>query len=181
MNKIKLFMPLNLLIVLIGCGQVSEKDLINAAYNGKTEVLENAIDAGANVNLKSKNGGVSLLSYAAGSGHGLTVYMLIKKGAKVNDQDDSGWSALHFAASKGHSDAINMLTKSNIELDAKTKDGWTALMYATFYNHERAVKSLLESGALTNISLENGLNASEIAKSKGFSNILNLLNDAVDS
>ena len=181
MKNITLLTALVSLSLLTGCGQLSDKDLISAAYNGKTEVLENAIDQGANINLKSQKGGVSLLSYAAGAGHGLTVYMLLNKGANINETDDAGWSALHFAASNGHHDVINMLTKFNVDLDMQNNDGWTALMYAAFYNHESAVKSLLESGARTNIALANGLNVMEIAKGKGHNKIIGLLKKATES
>ena len=181
MKKTTLLTALTCLILLTGCGQLSDKDLIRAAYNGKTEVLENAIDEGANINLKSQKGGVSLLSYAAGAGHGLTVYMLLNKGANSNEVDDAGWSALHFAASKGHNNVINMLTKFNVNLDLQNNDGWTALMYATFYNHESTVKTLLESGARTNIVLANGLDAMEIAKGKGHNNIISLLTNTIES
>ncbi len=169
------------LVLLTGCGQLSDKDLIKAAYNGKTEVLENAIDAGANINLKSQKGGVSLLSNAAGAGHGLTVYMLLKKGANGNDVDDAGWSAMHFAASGGQNDVINMLTKFNVDLDLQNGDGWTPLMYAVFNNHESTVKTLLDSGASVNVVLANGLDAMEIAKGKGHSKIMNLLKKIIES
>ena len=181
MKNITLLTALITLSLLTSCGQLTDKDLINAAYNGKTEVLENAIDEGANINLKSKKGGVCLLSYAAGAGHGLTVYMLLNKGANINEIDDAGWSALHFAASNGHNNVINMLTKFNVNLNMQNKDGWTALMYAAFYNHESAVKALLESGARTNIALTNGLDVMAIAKNKGHNKIISLLNNISDS
>jgi len=168
MKKINLSTTMICLYLLTSCGQISDKDLIKAAYNGKTEAVEKAIDNGANINLKSQNKGISLLSYAAGAGKALTVYMLLNKGAHVNSIDNSGWNALHFAASNGHSNVINMLVDHHIDINLASADGWTPLMYASFSNHYDIVANLLENGANPSIALPNGADALAIAQAKGY-------------
>ncbi len=163
------------LIILQACGGTTDKQLISAAYNGKTEFLEKAIIDGADVNTVSEKENVSLLSYAAGAGHTDTVSMLLMHGAEIDKIDSSDWTALHFAASNGHHDTAKLLIDMSADMNITTSDGWTALMYAVFYNHAEVARSLVDHGADASIKTTEGLSAAEIASSKGFDHLLAVL------
>jgi len=174
----KHILALIILTLLTSCGQISDKDLIKAAYNGKTEVIEKAIDSGADINLRSTKENINILSYAAGAGHAQTVLMLLRKGANTNLTDNNGWTALHFAASKQHIDSINMLAKFKADMNIQTNDGWTALMYAAFAGSQDTVINLIQNGADASIAMENGMDALAIAQEKGFKNLILVLQTA---
>ncbi len=175
MKSIQLLISIFILIVLQACGGPSDKQLISAAYNGKTKTLEQAIIDGKDVNTTSTKQGIPLLSYAAGAGHTPTVSMLLMHQAEINRTDNNGWTALHFAASNGHLETLDLLTAMGADLNLKTSEDWTALMYAVFANHTEVVKRLIFRGADKSFATADGLTAAEIAKSKGFHDLLAFL------
>ncbi len=164
-----------LICSLAACGGLSEKQLIHAAYNGKTKLLEQAIIDGADVNTASAKDGVHLLAYAAGAGHASTVSMLLMHGAEIDKTDTSGWTALHFATSNGQLKVTDLLLVRDADINAKTSDGWTPLMYAIFSGHSETAKRLVTYGADTTVEVSGGLNAAAIAQSKGLDHLLSIL------
>ena len=82
--------------------------LHEAAFFGHTNVVENLIDAGWDLELKSFSGHTPLHNAAMG-GKRETVMLLLLKGAKIDTQIHIKWTALHGAAYHGHIDVIQCL------------------------------------------------------------------------
>lgn len=74
--------------------------LILAAKLGKVDDLREAIQAGAELNARDKNGMTALL-HATNRGHGKVVDLLLKHGAGVDEADSSGFSPALYAAGNG--------------------------------------------------------------------------------
>ena len=140
--------------------------LIQAAKEGNTEVIQFAIEKGADVNTKDAKGNTPL-HLASKNGHVGAINKLLEKVAEVNTKDAEGNTPLHLArdakgntplhlASKnGHVDAIKTLLEKGADVnakDAKGKDakGNTPLHLAIKNEHVDAIKTLLEKGADVN-------------------------------
>jgi len=120
-----------------------DKALWDAAWDGRTAVVELLLAAGADVDAKDEDGWTALHD-AAWGGHAAVAELLLAAGADVNAQDNDGWIALHDAARNGHSAVVELLLEAGADVNAKNKNGWTALHYAAFYGHS-AVVELIES------------------------------------
>lgn len=82
-----------------------------AAWNGKTEIVEMLISAGANVNIVDKTRrGFTPLHYAARFGKANTAAVLIKHGAKLNAASNKG-TPLHVAIQHDKDDVVKLLKK----------------------------------------------------------------------
>jgi len=161
-------------LTLSACG-VSEKGLISAAYNGDTDTVTKALDAGMDVNTRDQKGRIPLLSYAAGGGHANVAEMLLQRGADINGVDAQGWTALHHTVANGAVDVIDVLAKHGADLNLKNSDEWTPLMYAVFQNKPNVVKKLLSHGADRSIKTSQGIDALAIAQQKGLIDIASAL------
>jgi ankyrin repeat protein len=76
-------------VLLVGCGELSNELLLNAAEAGNIEAIKQHLATGTDVNAKDKYGGTPL-HYAAFHGHKETVELLIAEGADVNAKDEDG-------------------------------------------------------------------------------------------
>jgi ankyrin repeat protein len=88
--------------------EVIGKQLLNGAKKGSLEEVEAAINAGADIEEKSKDEYTALI-YATAKGHANVVVYLIEEGANVNAVDKYGTSALEYASKKGHEKIFTML------------------------------------------------------------------------
>ena len=71
--------------------------------------------------------GYTPLHLAARYGHHQLATLLIRKGARVDDQDCSGATPLHLAALYGLADTVNVLLNMNATVEMKDKHGKTPL------------------------------------------------------
>ena len=71
--------------------------------------------------------GYTPLHVAARYGHHQLATLLIRKGARVDDQDCSGTTPLHLAALYGFADTVNVLLNMNATVEMKDKNGRTPL------------------------------------------------------
>ena len=71
--------------------------------------------------------GYTPLHLAARYGHHQLATLLIRKGARVDDQDCSGATPLHLAALYGFADTVNVLLNMNATVEMKDKNGKTPL------------------------------------------------------
>ena len=74
--------------------------------------------------------GYTPLHLAARYGHHQLAALLIRKGARVDDQDCSGTTPLHLAAFYGLADTVNVLLNMNATVEMKDKHGKTPLEVA---------------------------------------------------
>ena len=59
--------------------------------------------------------GFTVLMLAAGNGHERVVELLLRRGAKVNQQSSDGLTALTLAATQGHERVVDMLLRHGAE------------------------------------------------------------------
>ena len=86
--------------------------------------------------------GVELVA-AAGRGERREVASLLRRGASVEDRDESGRTALMAAAEEGHADTVNALAGTySANVEAADEKGWTALMAAALEGHTATVNAL---------------------------------------
>ena len=71
--------------------------------------------------------GYTPLHHAARHDHHQLATLLIRKGARVDDQDCSGATPLHIAALSGSADTVNVLLNMNATVEMKDKNGKTPL------------------------------------------------------
>lgn len=109
-------------------------------------LLQSGQDVNARVDLP-KEKEVTGLILATGHGKTDVVRELIKAGADVNAQSESGAFALGLAAEDGHVEIVKALLTAGADVNMKNKDGWDAMMMAVIYQHFDVQKLLSDAGA----------------------------------
>ncbi len=102
-------------------------DIWDAAFNGKLELVQKAIEEGTDVNYRNKESGDPLLSVAALMGHTKVVEFLLDKGADINARTKDNGTALHFAAFLGRVDVVKLLLKRGIDAGLRNLYNGTAI------------------------------------------------------
>ena len=82
--------------------------LLKATAAGRTQVASRLIDAGTNVNARSRRGYTALM-IAASHGHEEIVQLLLNKGADLTTVDSEGRNALQFAKEAGRDKCVAYL------------------------------------------------------------------------
>ena len=137
--------------------------------------IQNAIEAGADVNVRNKYGVTSL--YAASlEGHAEIVKLLVAANADVNAADTDGVTPLWIASQVGHTKTVKLLitAKANVNVTRKT-DGVTPLLKASQNGHFEIVNLLVAANADVNVADIDGVTPLLIASQKGHVEIVKLL------
>lgn len=103
--------------------------------------------------------------------------MLVRGGADVKHVDYQGVTPLMLAASMGDWDCVHLLLRSRAEVDAIDLNGWTPLHYAAFGGNPDCCELLIEEGANRKIKNNQNRRALHIAQSKGFGDVIAVLED----
>jgi ankyrin repeat protein len=103
----------------------SFEQAIEAACEGRVDLLRDQIARGLNVNQPQENG-LTLLMCAACLGQSDSVHVLIQAGAEVNAATPRGWTALMMAATNGHLDSARLLLRYGADATLRTECGNTA-------------------------------------------------------
>ena len=137
--------------------------LMHANTAAKVKLL---VDAGANVEMKDKEGQTALMK-AASNGNADVVTALLENGANVNAADNKGTNALLFALDSENyvlgderktlperrlEAARRLLVAKSINVNAQNVDGETPLLRAVRLESVGIVKALLDHGADANRS-----------------------------
>jgi hypothetical protein len=122
--------------------------LLSAAARGDEKMTRLLLDTGADVHVRAKQIGWTALHYAAWTGNGSTVQVLLSSGAPVNDQSSGGWTPLMSAMLYGHPDVVEALLAGGADVNACTPKGWTALKEARFRDNKEMVERLIRAGAI---------------------------------
>jgi ankyrin repeat protein len=158
-----------------------DKELRDAAYSGKIEIVKALIDGGTDINFTGEDPDAFIknvspaLVQAAENGHFELVKLLLNSGAAVNAQGRNNSTALMNAADNGHKDIVKFLIKAGANVNMQDNSGLTALMLAVYKKSEKIVKLLLDSSADVNICDNFWKTALGIAQQCGFSEIVELL------
>lgn len=120
-------------------------DLIQAVWRGNEDGSRQLLEAGAKVNVVTKNGETPL-HFAAGSKNPRLVEMLIAAGADVNRQSDpkldGGSTPLHKAAFNGRIESIKLLLEAGADPLLADRVGNTPEDYAKRMKHKAAATLL---------------------------------------
>jgi ankyrin repeat protein len=125
-----------------------------AARNGRVEIVEMLVYAGAHLEAGTRIGSYTPLHLAGKAGDAAMVAALLEAGADANAATAaSGATALHFAAAAGSAPTITTLLDYGANPNA-TETAWgnTPLMFAAAANHVGAVAALVERGADISLS-----------------------------
>ena len=87
------------------------EELIEAAQKGQIEKVKSLLQAGVDVNGRTRNGRTALMN-AAGRGHTEVVRALLDGGADINVKTGTGVTAFMAAAVAGHSEIVELLKQA---------------------------------------------------------------------
>jgi ankyrin repeat protein len=132
-------------------GNATNTSLMAAAIDGDLDLVQQAIEAGANLDRYDWNLGYAPLGMAIERGHLDIVQCLL--GAGANAQCGSvSTTALGLAAESGAVEIVQMLLPRGVDLNAPVgRDGWTALLSAIERGHRAVVQLLVAAGANVNV------------------------------
>ena len=155
---------------------IDEMNRANISKTVLTKIAAFLIKNGANLDLDAQDtSGETPLHYACKHGYLDIAKLLIEKGANVNSKDQQNDSPLHLAVKYGRKNHIKILLKNGAEIDTKNNSSFTPLHEAIFRKKPNVVKLLLENNADMNIKNGKNKSAIELAKEKGFEQILEVL------
>ena len=121
--------------------------LIDAASRGLTKSVEILLNAGANVDAKTKTEEKTALLLATDQGHTDIVRALIAWRSNVNARDNDGKTALIIAAARGHTDIVQFLIQHGADITTKDRFDNTALHNAEKYGGPAVTQLLRSAGA----------------------------------
>ena len=155
----------------------NETILMRACEEGRIDIVNELIKAGADVNAKDVEGMTSLMyACAANKNEGRIdiVNELIKAGADVNSRDKKGMTPLMLTRDIG---LVDVLIKAGADINAKNNEGMTPLMLARDFG---LVDVLIKAGADVNDRNFKGATALalEYELSYGSTGVKNLLKEA---
>eukprot|EP01117_Protostelium_nocturnum_P004858 TRINITY_DN175_c0_g1_i1.p1 TRINITY_DN175_c0_g1~~TRINITY_DN175_c0_g1_i1.p1 ORF type:complete len:236 (-),score=86.16 TRINITY_DN175_c0_g1_i1:71-778(-) len=134
-----------------------KRGFYDAAREGNCAALQMMLDAGQTT-IDAKDGDErTAFHWAAAGGQLEVVKFLIKRGAKTDEEDDSGWSPLMSAVSSANSEVVKVILESGTpDVNRKNETGRSVLHYACSKGNESIVQMLLEKGAKVNVSDSHG-------------------------
>lgn len=148
-----------------------------AAQANQLEVLDLLLEAGARVDVPSRDGRAAL-HFAAFLGHFDVAKRLVDAGANVNQPAaltngaGLGHTPLLIASFQGHYKIVQMLLKHDANIEIGARDGATPLIAAASGGHMKIVKALLKAGANVFRRLESGETAAIVAGDRAVSALL---------
>ncbi|WP_121616020.1 ankyrin repeat domain-containing protein [Virgibacillus halodenitrificans] len=154
-----------------------------ATYANKPEAVKLLIEKGINIDLRDNMQNNPFL-YAGAEGYLEILKLTIEAGADPSLLNRYGGTALIPAAEHGHIDVIKELVE-NTEVDVNHINnlGWTALLEAIILSdggekQQETIQILIQHGADVNIPDNDGVTPLAHAKTKGFTEIVEILQRA---
>jgi uncharacterized protein len=157
--------------------------LLVAAHLSHDEVAKVLLEAGANPNALDVQH-YDLITIAAVNNDVEMIRVGLEHGADpANITSPYDGTALIAAAHLGHVETVQALIDAGAPLDHVNNLGWTALIEAIVLGdggeqHTAVLKALVESGANINLADRNGKIPLELAKDKGYKNMIEILEQA---
>ncbi|MFD2701656.1 ankyrin repeat domain-containing protein [Paenibacillus shunpengii] len=157
--------------------------ILAATYGNKPDTVEALIQKGADLNLRDQRSDNPLL-YAGAEGRPEIVKLMVEAGADTTLTNRFGGTALIPAADRGHVQIVEyLLEHSDVDIDHINNLGWTALLEAVILGdggerHTQIVKLLVEHGADVNLADGEGVSPLAHAKSRNYTDIIAILENA---
>ena len=134
---------------------------LSGTGSGTLQQINEAIEAGANVNATTGWGGTALMLAARFNPNHRVVTALLEAGADINARDAGGSTALMWAGNNRYPEVITAVITALIEagadVNARDQNGNTALHHVTQFNlNPEAITVLLEAGADINVRDKHG-------------------------
>lgn len=120
-----------------------------AAYDGKLDILQALIEAGADITLRTKNTGITPLHCAAIKGHCEVAKLLLANGSDPSWTDNDGRTASHRAARHNQCDMLQALAAAGDGLGAVDRNGSSLLHAAALGGAREAFEMLVHTRADT--------------------------------
>ena len=156
-----------------------------ATRGNHVDTVRALIEAEANVDIQDNRLDNPLL-YAGAEGLLEIVQLTIDAGADPALTNRFGGTALIPAAERGHVAVVReLLTNSDVDVDHVNNLGWTALLEAIVLSngderHQQIVQLLVDHGADVTIGDKDGVTPLEHARSRGFIEIVRILEAAAE-
>ena len=154
-----------------------------AAFAKQREVLRRLAKAGARLELL-ENDRYDAVTIAAVADDEETLRTLLSLGASAGlTTSRYDGTALIAAAHLGHDGVVRQLIKAGAPLDHVNNLHWTAVIEAVVLGdggprHQATLKALLDAGASTKLADRNGRTPLELARSRGYGEMVKLLEAA---
>lgn len=154
-----------------------------ATHGNRVETVRALIRAGADINIRD-NRLDNVLLYAGAEGLLDILNLAIDAGADTKLTNRFGGTALIPAAERGHVAIVEtLLTRSDVDVNHINNLGWTAVLEAIILSngdepHQRIVQLLIDHGADVNIADTSGVTPLRHARSRGFTEIVRILEAA---
>lgn len=148
--------------------------LMRAARDGREQLVEILLAAGADVNAMTEEG--TALMNAAEKDRRKVIAILIAANADINAKRADDRTALTLAAQEGHTLTIQALINAgaNVNYQAESS-GATPLMVAVQHGHYNATYALIAAKADLNLKAKNGMTALGFANHYRYKDIVDLL------
>ena len=91
--------------------------LFHASLEGKDDIVQILLDAGADISICSTKDGDTPLIIACSEGHSKVAQKLILAGAQVNGPNRGGWTPLIYAAYYDHKEVVQLLLSHNADIN----------------------------------------------------------------
>ncbi|KML40268.1 ankyrin repeat domain-containing protein [Cytobacillus firmus] len=154
--------------------------ILIASINQHYDLVHFLAESGADINLQDQT---SLNPFLYGCIHGdlKLVKMMISAGADINLLTRFGGVGLTPACEKGHLEVVReLLTSTDMNVNHTNYCGWTPLIEAIVLNdggetQQAIIKLLIEHGAYTSLTDQYGVKPIELARRKGYKEIVDIL------
>lgn len=149
------------------------KRLLEASRKGQADEVSMLMASGAPFTTDWL--GTSPLHLAAQHGHNQTAEVLLRAGVSRDARTKVDRTPLHMAAQHGHKQVVELLISSGACTNNTDMLNMTPLHWACEHNHVEIVKILLRAGAKIDIKSKFGKTSVDIARAKGYSEVLQAL------
>ncbi|XP_062515378.1 kinase D-interacting substrate of 220 kDa-like [Corticium candelabrum] len=166
-------------------GDVNARDkdgntlLMQACRKKKKEMVVLLLSKSADVNETGDCGWTALIVSAIVRSEEITDLLLNVKDINVMKGDYWGRTAIHYAAGNNHVTIVERLLSCSVPVDINDNDGCTPLLFAAWHGDVCCVDVLLKHGASPQHESECGVSPLEIAKGKGHSDVVEMMEEAI--